>query len=60
MKKNYFDLRGVIITQGIYKITNELTGEAYIGKSSNIENRITNHFQDLENNQHHNKGLQQD
>lgn len=37
-----------------------MTGESYIGKSTNIENRIMYHFQDLEKNMHSNKGLQQD
>ena len=47
-------------TCGIYKITNTLTNEAYIGKSYNIEKRIATHKEDLENGTHVNKGLQED
>lgn len=32
------------MSQGIYKITNLVTGHAYIGKSVNIENRLKSHF----------------
>ena len=45
---------------GIYKITNTLTNEAYIGQSKNIEKRIATHKEDLENGTHVNKGLQED
>ena len=45
---------------GIYKITNTITNESYIGKSSNIERRFESHKQDLEDGTHHNKGLQED
>ena len=45
---------------GIYKITNTITNESYIGKSSNIEKRFESHKQDLEDGTHHNKGLQED
>lgn len=47
-------------TSGIYKITNTLTNEAYIGQSKNIEKRIATHKEDLENGTHVNKGLQED
>ena len=47
-------------TCGIYKITNTLTNEAYIGQSKNIEKRIATHKEDLENGTHVNKGLQED
>ena len=47
-------------TCGIYKITNTLTNEAYIGQSKNIEKRIATHKEDLENGTHINKGLQED
>ena len=47
-------------TCGIYKITNTLTNEAYIGQSKNIEKRISTHKEDLENGTHVNKGLQED
>ena len=35
------------MTQGIYKITNTKTGESYIGKSVNIEQRIKQHQNEL-------------
>ena len=34
---------GCVMTCGVYKITNKLTGEIYIGASSNIEKRWNNH-----------------
>ncbi len=47
-------------TCGIYKITNTLTNEAYIGQSKNIEKRIATHKEDLRNGTHVNSGLQED
>ena len=45
---------------GIYKITNTVTNEVYIGKSKDIEGRIEAHKNDLKNGNHVNKGLQED
>lgn len=45
---------------GIYKITNKMTGESYIGKSKNIEKRFEGHQIDLDEGTHHNRGLQED
>lgn len=46
---------------GIYKITNKITGHAYIGKSINIESRIKSHFRkahlDTEDNIEYSKAL---
>ena len=47
-------------TCGIYKITNTITNEVYIGKSKNIEGRFEEHKNNLNNGIHHNKGLQED
>jgi group I intron endonuclease len=43
---------------GIYKIENMLTGECYIGCSSNIQSRLKQHLIDLTNTFHINKLLQ--
>lgn len=48
------------MTQGIYKITNTKTGESYIGKSVNIEQRIKQHKNELRKGIHHNTDLQSD
>jgi predicted GIY-YIG superfamily endonuclease len=32
------------MTVGIYRIYNKITGRSYVGQSSNIENRIKQHF----------------
>lgn len=48
------------MTQGIYKITNTKTGESYIGKSVNIEQRIKQHQNELRKGTHHNSDLQAD
>ncbi len=37
-----------------------MTGESYIGKSKDIENRFEWHLNDLNEGEHHNKGLQED
>lgn len=47
-------------TSGIYKITNDRTGETYIGQSKNIERRIKDHKKELRQGTHHNKGMQSD
>lgn len=48
------------MSHGIYKIENILNGKVYIGSSSNIENRIAQHKQDLKRNRHHSFKLQND
>lgn len=47
-------------TSGIYKITNNRTGETYIGQSKNIEKRIKSHENELRQGTHHNRGMQAD
>ena len=47
-------------TSGIYKITNDRTGEVYVGQSNNIEKRWEQHEEELKNGTHHNSGLQED
>ena len=39
--------------QGIYAITNKVTGREYIGSSVDIENRLRGHFADLRRGKHH-------
>lgn len=48
------------ISTGIYKITNLGTGKVYIGESFDIESRWTQHKNDLLNNLHINKLIQND
>lgn len=48
------------ISKGIYKITNLKSGKVYIGSSSNIERRFSEHKRDLENNKHHSYKMQKD
>ena len=48
------------MVKGIYKITNDRTGEVYIGQSMNIDARKASHFEELENGTHHNRGMQED
>lgn len=48
------------ISKGIYKITNLKTGKVYIGSSSDIERRFSEHKKDLENNKHHSYKMQKD
>lgn len=43
---------------GIYKITNNITGDFYIGSAINLYNREAVHFSTLKNNKHHNIYLQ--
>ncbi|WP_405322862.1 GIY-YIG nuclease family protein [Methanobrevibacter sp.] len=45
---------------GIYKITNERTGESYIGQSKNVQKRWNQHKNELNKGTHHNAGLQRD
>lgn len=47
-------------TSGIYKITNDRTGETYIGQSKNIERRKRSHENELRQGTHHNRGMQSD
>lgn len=43
---------------GIYKIENKINGKMYIGSSSKLNNRISEHFRLLNTNRHRNKYLQ--
>ena len=43
---------------GIYKITNLINGNIYIGKATNIKSRENSHFSNLNRNKHHNQHLQ--
>lgn len=44
--------------QGIYKIVNLVNNKIYIGSSSNLQGRKTDHFKLLKTNKHNNKYLQ--
>lgn len=46
------------MTQGIYCITNTITGRKYYGSSMNIESRLLSHQKDLISRKHHNLFLQ--
>ena len=46
--------------KGIYKITNNRTGESYIGQTNNLNRRKNEHFTDLALGSHHNRGMQTD
>lgn len=46
------------MTQGIYCIENTCNGKRYIGKSVDIEKRISQHKYSLKKNKHHNQYLQ--
>lgn len=48
------------MVKGIYKITNNRSGEVYIGQSTDIESRKNTHFKELEQRKHHNSGMQND
>lgn len=48
------------MVKGIYKITNNRTGEVYIGQSKDIESRKNTHFKELSQREHHNNGMQND
>lgn len=43
---------------GIYKIQNKITGDCYVGSSSDIESRVKNHFEALKKKTHGNFHLQ--
>lgn len=48
------------MVKGIYKITNNRTGEEYIGQTNNLYFREKRHMEDLANGTHHNRGMQED
>ena len=48
------------VTSGIYKITNDRTGETYIGQSKNIERKIKSDENELRQGTHNNRGMQSD
>lgn len=48
------------MAKGIYKITNDRTGETYIGQTNNLYYREKQHMEDLASGTHHNRGMQQD
>ncbi|MBQ6629891.1 MAG: GIY-YIG nuclease family protein [Methanobrevibacter sp.] len=48
------------MAKGIYKITNDRTGEVYVGQAKNIESRWNRHLRELAKGQHHNSGMQKD
>lgn len=41
----------------IYKITNDITGEKYVGQTTNFSRRISDHFSKLKLNKHPNPKL---
>lgn len=45
---------------GIYKITNVITNDIYVGKSLDINNRFKKHISDFKNNKNKNKYIQDD
>lgn len=47
-----------LIVCGIYKIQNIITGDIYIGSSKNVRNRLKEHFNNLKNNKHVNRIIQ--
>lgn len=48
------------MTKGIYKITNDRTGEVYVGQAKDLKRRENTHFRQLAQGKHHNSGLQED
>ena len=42
----------------LYHITNQINNKTYIGKTNDIDRRITRHFSDLRKGQHHSHKLQ--
>lgn len=44
----------------VYKILNTTNGRSYIGSTSNYDKRLMQHKTNLDNNTHHNKGIQSD
>ena len=43
---------------GIYKITCKVNGKSYVGQSTNLKERLKDHFRRLQNNNHYNAHLQ--
>lgn len=52
------NFKSILSEQGVYKITNIVTGKYYIGSSKNVRARFYGHLSQLKNNKHHNKHLQ--
>lgn len=48
------------MAKGIYKITNNRTGEVYIGQAQNLDSRLNRHLRELAQGKHHNNGMQRD
>ena len=48
------------MVKGIYKLTNDRTGEVYVGQAKDLEKRENRHFRELVNGKHHNSGMQKD
>jgi len=48
------------MAKGVYKITNDQTGEVYIGQTNNLYLRKKQHMEDLSSGSHHNRRMQQD
>lgn len=48
------------MAKGIYKITNDRTGELYVGQAKNLDSRWDRHLRELANGNHHNIGMQKD
>ncbi|WP_405283084.1 topoisomerase DNA-binding C4 zinc finger domain-containing protein [Methanobrevibacter sp.] len=48
------------MVKGIYKLTNDRTGEVYIGQAQNLDSRLNRHLRELAQGKHHNNGMQRD
>lgn len=48
------------MAKGIYKLTNNRTGEVYVGQTNNLYYREKQHEEDLASGTHHNRRMQQD
>lgn len=48
------------MVKGIYKITNDRSGEVYVGQTQNLKARENRHFRELAHGKHHNSGMQDD
>ena len=48
------------MAKGVYKITNDRTGEVYVGQAKDLKRRENTHFRQLAQGKHHNSGLQED
>ena len=48
------------MVKGVYKITNDRTGEVYIGQAVNLDSRKNRHLRELAQGKHHNTGMQKD